>query len=206
MALKGKSYVAFAVAALAVTAANKSAFAETLMDQFPVKAVNIAQVTDSGSCLMFVTVPTGAGSADEVRVIGDASGEVKLYGSESLALSAAKTAKLTETATIVFKRKEKEGTATTPSKELIALHKAIVKERDKFTLSSAALETERALGEQTGWHVELIGSVKRTAYDLMVEKLASQNEAKANGVAKATAYATQLTNAGISPVTYLPIV
>lgn len=204
--LKGKSYVSYAVAALAVTAAAKSAFAETLLDQFAVKSVSIAQVTDSGSCLMFVTVPTGAAGADEVRVVGDASGQVKLYSTDSLAMSAAKTAKLTETATIVFKRKEKAGTVTTPSKELIALHKAIVKERDRFTLSSAALETERALGETTGWHVELLGSVKRIAYDLMVEQLASQNEAKANAIAKATAYATQLTNANINPVSYLPIV
>lgn len=206
MALKGKTYVAFAVAALAVTAAAKSAFAETLLDQFDVKSVNIAQVTDSGSCLMFVTVPTGAAGADEVRVVGDAGGEVKLYSTIQLAFSAANNAKLTETASVIFKRKEKAETLTTPSKELIALHKAIVKERDKFAASIAALETERALGETGGWNVALVGSAKRTAYDLMVEKLASQNEAKANGVAKATAYATQLTNAGINPVTYLPIV
>lgn len=204
--IKGKTYVAFAVAALAVTAAAKSAFAETLLDQFDVKSVSIAQVTDSGACLMFVTVPTGAAGADEVRVVGDASGEVKLYSTIALANSAANTAKLTAAAVVIFKRKEKLVALSTPSKELIALHKAIVKEREKFTASAAALETERALGELTGWHAELLGSVKRTAYDLMVEKLASQNEAKANAVAKATTYATLLTNAGINPATYLPIV
>jgi hypothetical protein len=199
MALKGKSYVAFAVAALAVVAANKSAFAETLMDQFPVKAVNIAQVTDSGSCLMFVTVPTGVAGADEIRVIGDASGEVKLYSTIALAHAAGRNASLTDTAVVTFKRMEKVEALSTPSKELIALHKAIVKERDKFTGTIAALETERGLGEQGGWNVALVGSAKRTAYDLMVERLASQNEAKANAVAKATAYATQLTTAGINP-------
>jgi hypothetical protein len=205
MALKGKTYVAFALAALAVTAAEKAAFSETLMDQFNVKSVSIAQVTDSGSCLMFVTVPTGASGADEVRVVGDSSGQVKLYTTGELAMTAAKGAKLTEAATILFKRKEKAGVATTPSKELIALHKAIVKERDKYIASIADLETERALGQTTGWNVELVGSVKRTAYDLMVERLASQNETKENAVLKATAYATALNNAGINPVTYLAI-
>ena len=206
MAFKGKTYVAFAVAALAVVPAAKSAFSETLLDQFDVKSVSIAQVTDSGACLMFVTVPTGAGGADEVRVVGDASGQVKLYGTAESATSAAKSAKLTETATIVFKRKEKAETLSTPSKELIALHKAIVKERDRFTLSIAALETERGLGEVALWNVALVGSAKRTAYDLMVEQLASQNEVKANAVVKAAAYATQLTTAGINPVSYLAIV
>lgn len=203
--VKGKSYIAFAVAALAVTAANKSAFAETLMDQFPVKAVSIAQVTDSGSCLMFVTVPTGVEGADEVRVIGDASGEVKLYTGIALANIAARNAKLTATATIVFKRMEKVQALTTPSKELIALHKSIVKERDAYGVRIVDIETERALGEVGGWNVELVGSAKRTAYDLMVEKLASLNEVKANAVAKAATYGTQLTNAGINPATYLPI-
>lgn len=206
MALKGKTYIAAAVAALAISAAAKSAFSETLLDQFPVSSIKIAQVTDSGACLMFVTVPTGAGGADEVRVVGDAGGEVKLYGAVALANTAVNNAKLTESATVVFKRKEKAGTITTPSKELIALHKSIVKERERFTLSVAALETERALGEVTGWNTELVGSVKRTAYDLMVEKLASQNEVKANAVAKAMAIAAQLTTAGINPTTYLPIV
>lgn len=203
---KGKSYVAFAVAALAVMAANKSAFAETLLDQFAVKAVNIAQVTDSGACLMFVTVPTGAAGADEVRVVGDAGGEVKLYSTVALAHAAGRNAKLTETATVVFKRMEKVQALSTPSKELISLHKAIVKERDAYTVKLTALETERALGETGGWNTELVGSAKRTAYDLMVEKLASLNEVKDNAVAKATTYATQLTNAGINPVTYAPIV
>ncbi|MEQ1638916.1 MAG: hypothetical protein ABL903_19830 [Methylococcales bacterium] len=202
---KGKSYVAFAVAALAVTAANKSAFSETLLDQFAVKSVSIAQVTDTGACLMFVTVPTGAAGADEVRVVGDSSGEVKLYTTVERANTAASTAKLTATATITLKRKEKIVALSTPSKELISLHRAIVREKLKFTASYAALETERALGQVTGWNVELIGSVKRTAYDLMVEKLASQDETKQNAIAKEAEYATLLTTAGINPATYLPI-
>lgn len=203
---KGKSYIAFAVAALAVTAANKAAFAETLLDQFPVKAVNIAQVTDSGACLMFVTVPTGASGADEVRVVGDTSGQVKLYSTVLLAHNAGRNAKLTSTATVTFKRMEKIQALSTPSKELIALHKAIVKERDAYTVKVTALEIERALGQAGGWDTELVGSAKRTAYDLMVEQLASLNEVKDNAVAKVAAYAAQLTTAGINPATYLPIV
>lgn len=203
---KGKSYIAFAVAALAVTAAAKPAFAETLLDQFSVKSVSIAQVTDSGACLMFVTVPTGMEGTDEIRVVGDAGGEVKLYSTVALAHTAGRNAKLTETATVTFKRMEKVQTLSTPSKELIALHKAIVKERDAYGVKIVALDTERGLGEVGGWNTELVGSAKRTAYDLMVEKLVSLNEVKANAVAKATAYATQLTTAGINPVTYLPIV
>ncbi len=202
---KGKSYIAFAVAALAVTAAEKPAFAETLLDQFTVKSVRIAQVTQSGACLMFVTVGTGAAGADEVRVVGDAGGEVKLYSTVALAHTAGRNAKLNETATVTFKRMEKVYALSTPSKELIALHKAIDKERIAFGLKISALETERALGQTGGWDVELLGSVKRTAYDLMVEKLASMNEVKTNAEAKAAAYATQLTTAGISPVNYLPI-
>jgi hypothetical protein len=203
--IKGKSFVAVAVAALGVLNSTKAAFAETLLDQFPVKSVHITQVTDAGACLMFVTVPTGVSGADEVRVVGDAGGEVKLYSTVALATAASNKATLTAAATVVFKRKEKMENVTTPSKELIALHKAIVKERNKFSESIANLEAERALGETGGWNVALVGSAKRTAYDLMVEKLESQNEAKANAVSKATAYATQLTNAGISPVTYLSI-
>lgn len=203
---KGNAFKAAALAALGLVATvGRAAVAETLLDQYTVKSMGIAQVGGAGKCLVVVTVNSGAGDSDEVRFVADNSGAIKLYGSIGSVEALIKSAKVEPTTVFTVKREAPEEVLQTPTNELKAIHKASVKELATSTATAAKQEIERAAAQAIGRDLEPLGSLKRTDYDDMVLVLASVNEVKTKAQARVTQYATLLTNAGINPATYLPI-
>lgn len=204
---KANSFIAAAALALGVTlTAGRPAVAETMLDQFTVKAMGIAQVNDAGQCIVIVTVNSGNAGADEVRVVGDFGGAAKLYTSIGMTDGIIKSAKIVETTEFKVKRKLKLATLSDPISTLKNLHKAFVRE----AASSLETKTKRAAsiaaGVVLGWDVMAADTAEKREDVEMRAQLASVTETNDNANAKVTAYATALTNAGINPVTYLPIV
>ena len=61
---KANAFILAAAAALGVTlTAGRPAVAETMLDQYIVKKMGIAQVNDAGQCVVIVTVNSGAAGA-----------------------------------------------------------------------------------------------------------------------------------------------
>lgn len=204
---KAKSFLSVAVAALGVVlTAGKPAVAETMLDQFTVSEMGIAQVNDAGQCVVIVSVNSGAAGAVEVRTVGDASGAEKLYASIGSAEGIIKSSKIEAGTDFVIKRKLKAVTLGSPINELKAFHKAFVKEKTSSTAASAKHETDRLVMVGLGYDVAGVGSPQLAEYENIVLQKASTDEIKANATAKEEQYATLLTNAGINPATYLPLV
>ena len=203
---KGNVFIAAAVAALGVSlTAAKPAVAETMLDQYTVKSMGIAQVGGYGKCLVIVTVNSGVNGADEVRVVADNKGSVKLYGSIGDVEALIKSCKVDASTVILIKRQSPVETLTSPVRELIKLHRDAVRTRDQAVANMAPLSVERSTAQGLNWDISAEGSLKRQTYDSMVLVLASIDESRANAATAATAYAAQLTTAGINPATYLPI-
>jgi hypothetical protein len=203
---KANGYFAVAAAALGlVLTAGKPAVAETMLDQYTVRDMGIAQVNDAGQCVVIVTVNSGDAGADEIRVVGDANGAAKLYASIGSAEGIIKSSKIELTTDFTIKRKLKAVTLGSPINELKAFHKAFVKEKASSTAASAKHETDRLVMVGLGYDVAGAGSPQLAEYENVILLKASVDEIKANATAKEAQYATLLTNAGINPLTYLPI-
>ena len=205
MISKANAFLVAAAAALGVTmTVGRPAVAETMLDQYTVKDMGIAQVNDAGACVVLVTVNSGVSGADEVRVVGDNSGAARLYAAFGAVDGIIKSAKIDANTDFTLKRKLKAVVIGDPVAELKALHKAFVKEAASSSATHAKQETARTVAVGLGWNVS-VGTPQREAYDDMVTVLASVTELNDHANVKKAAYAALLTAAGISPVTYLPI-
>lgn len=207
MIAKGNFYKTAAAAAVGmVLAANSHALAETLCNEYTVKKMGIVQVNAAGQCLVFVSVASGGSGEIENRVVGDANGAVKLFASYALTAKLMAEAKFDADTIVLVKRSVKPEIVTTPSREIITLHKAAKKEVASFAPRVAAMYAETGLAFDLGWSVLPVGAAKREQYEAMENQSSSLNEVVDIAGANVTKYATMLTNAGISPVTYLQIV
>lgn len=206
MIAKGNAFTSIALAALVVSVTvGKPAVAETLLDQYTVKSMGIAQVGGAGKCLVVVVVNSGDAGADETRFVADNSGAIKLYGSIGAVEALIKSCNVVSATVFNIKREATAETLATPTNELKAIHKAAVKELASSTVTFNKQEVERVAAVGVNWDTAAVGSLKRSTYDDMLLVLASVNEVKTKAAARVTTYAALLTAAGINPATYLPI-
>jgi hypothetical protein len=204
---KANVFMAAALAAMGVQeAAGKPPVIETLLDTYTVSNMHIAQVGGKGQCVAVVSVNTGENGAVENRFVAGADGAIKLYADFGAMQNLIKSCNVNETASFNLKREAPVEVLIAPSKELISLHKAAVKDITTYTKSSLDQSTAIAAGVGLFHDVAPVGSLKRRTYDDAVLVLASLNEVKTKATADAAKYATLLTAAGVNPVTYKPIV
>lgn len=178
--------------------------AETMLDQYVVNAVSIVAVNDAGQCLMIVEVPSGAEGTFESRVVGDSGGAAKLYA--GLAATAGAVKNIKGTPDISFYRKDKISSVGDPVAMLKYLHKGYVKERDSSAVVLAKHGKAISVAIGLGWPEYADGTSEKKEYKELVNKRASITEVNVNAESKLVQYGTLLTNAGINPLTYLPIV
>lgn len=201
---KANKFVAEAIASMGLTVPNKYAIAETLLDQYVVNGMEIAQVDDAGKCLVFVYVNNGIN--DETRVVGDSNGAVKLYTDLARVSAMIKHASPAPDAEFIYHPKVKQAAVGDPVAMLKNLHKALAKERDSSAAVMAKRQASITVATGLGWATLPKLSAQRVELDQYQNELLSVSEVNANAVAKLAKYATLLTNAGINPATYLPIV
>ena len=203
---KANGYFAFVAAALGVSlTAGRPAVAETMLDQYTVSSMGIAQVNDAGQCVVVVTVDSGAAGANEVRVVGDFSGAAKLYTNFGAADGIVKSAKINASTVILIKRKLKEVSLSDPVSELKRLHKAFVAEASKSLAVKTKLTTAKNVATGLGWPAAAADTAEFKEFAQISTELDSVTEVNNNANTKVTTYSAALTTAGINPVTYLPI-
>lgn len=200
MAIKTQAFVA-AAATLAGISAGASVLESTL-DNMTINGLKISEVSDgSRQCVVFAGVV--ANNATTYRPVCDGSGNVRLYGDVAAAANLAKKTNIGNGDVQYFKVVAQTSPGN-PVKRLIAQHKQITAENTRVTAVKDALASEKTAAEGLGWNTS-VGTPERAEYDDMVLRLAALNEAVSVSGARKTALGTALTNAGISPTTYLPV-
>ena len=204
---KANAYFLAAAAALGVAmTAGRPAVAETMLDQYTVSYFGIVEVVAGSKCMVVVGVNSGANGAVETRFVCDASGSAKLYSDFTAVKSVIESAKLGAGVQVKFERKLKAVTVGTPQATLIALHKAFTKEAASSSAIKAKLNTARNLAISLGWDALPATDANHIEYVEIDANFTSVKEVNDNAVGKVATYSALLTNAGINPVTYLPIV
>ena len=194
--------VALAALGLALTAGTH-AVAETLLDQYTVKALAIAQVNDLGNCIVIATVNTGAvGAVDQVRAVCDGKGDVKLYGSIGACENVIKASKMIESSEVTIKRKLKESTVGDPITSLKTKYKAFKKEAASSLALQTALQNKITAAIADGWDTS-VGTPEAAEYAYFVDALPSIREVKDWDDAKVVSIGAALTTAGVDPATVL---
>ena len=204
---KANAYLLAAAAALGVSlTAGRPAVAETMLDQFTVRQMGIVQVNDAGQCVVIVTVNSGAAGADEIRVVGDFGGNAKLYTNFGAADGIIKSSKIEATTDFKIKRKLPDVALSDPISTLVKMHKAFKAEGVKAAASKVAKEAEISASVVLGWDTMAADTAEKKEHVQMLLQLGTITETKTNADTRLAALTTALTNAGINPVTYLPIV
>lgn len=197
-----KSAVATA-AALAATLAFAGGMVEAQLDTTQgISAMHIVETSTSGSAVLFFTV--GTGGAAVTKVVTDAKGDVRIYGDSVSAMSAVKRAGVGSSVSVTVRKFDAPVNVGSPVASLIAAHKGAVKEAATGTANKAEITTKKTAAEAQGWNTQ-VGTPFRAEYDDIVQSLGIVETWRAASAARVTALATALTNAGISPVTYLPL-
>lgn len=202
MSVKTNGLKAVAAAALVLTlTAGAAPVAYGLINDYSIKAVGIAEVTDKGQCVVVITM-AGAlvTDPDVVRVIGTTSGDVRVFGDLAAAMAVVKNAKLTGNAVVTVKRREKTGSVGDPIATLKKRFLSFKKERDSAVVIKTELTAEKVAGEALGYQNE-VGTPERAYYDDLIVKISSVEEWRAFSDAQVVALAAALTAAGVDPLT-----
>ena len=200
MSRKANLLLVAATAALGITlTAGAKPVAEALINDYTIKAVNIAQVDDSGKCVAIVTLAVGTGP-DVVRAVADASGDVRVYGDFGATQGLVSRANMNATCIVTFKRKLKESVEVNPLSALKSKYKAFKAEKmlaDKNKLIAANNITAAvAVGYDTA-----VGTLEAETYVDLLNKQATVVEWYDFAAARTAALAASLTAAGIDPAT-----
>ena len=203
MISKANSFVALAVAALAMPlTAGRGAVAESMLDNYTVKKMGIAQVNDAGNAIVVVTVNSGASGADETRVVSDNKGAIKLYTAVSSTDSLMRGARFIPTTDVIVKRKLKAQTIGDPVAELKASHKAFSKEVASSGVNKVNLTTSKNAAIAQQWddvNVFAADTAQNLAYVDILLVLGVVTELNDYAVARKAALGAQLTAAGVNP-------
>ena len=164
-----------------------------------VSAIDAAEVTDKGKCLVFVTTSNG------VRPVADTSGNVKLFTDGAAVVALAKRSNLPGGQGVTIVKKAVNRPVGDPIAALKSQHK------QASTEAASALKPTNTLTQQVsgatslGWNTDPVGSATRAEYDDLINRQASVAEWKTKCDARVATLAAALVAAHIDPVTYLPI-
>lgn len=200
MSTKNNALVAIAAAALGVTmTAGANPVAEGLLNDFAVTEMGIAQIDDTGRCIIIVTVQNGAGPV-QIRPVCAASGDVKLYAEFGAANALIKKAKLSGGTVVRFKRKEKTASVGDPITTLKSQYKSFGVEKLAGEKSQLVIANKLTAADALGWDTA-VGTPEAAEYADYMAKQASVNEWIAYCAARVVSLAASLTAAGIDPAT-----
>lgn len=200
MAIKTQGFVA-AAAALAGVAAGASIL-ESSLDQVTVNGLKVTEVSDgSRNCIVFGNVVANGNTT--YRPVCDSSGNVRLYSDITAAAALAKKTNIGAGSVEYFKVVPQTAVGD-PVKRLIAQHKQITAENTRVTEKKDEITAKKTAAEGLGWNTS-VGTPERSQYDDYLVVLAALTEGVTLSAARKTALGTALTNAGISPTTYLPV-
>jgi hypothetical protein len=193
-----KTNIAMAAAlAAGVTLAGQTA--EPMLDNISgITAMRIVETDAKGACVLFYTVGT------DTKVVTDLKGDVRVYGGSDLALAAVKRAGVGSAVAVSIRKFDPVVNVGSPVQSLINSHKSAVREAKSALDNRGAIVTAKAAAEAQGWNSQ-VGTPQRAEYDDIVTRLAVVTEWKTSIDERVNSLAASLTNAGISPVTYLPI-
>lgn len=152
-----KNNALLAAAALAVgivPTVGAKPVAEGLLNDYNVNGMAVSQVDDSGRCIVFVTVPTGTESGDEIRPVSSASGDVKLFSDLGAVASLIKKAKLAGGVVVEYARKVKAGTVGDPVVTLKAQYKQIKAELLTGQGNATKIAAKIAAAVALGWDIQ----------------------------------------------------
>lgn len=201
---KANKFLLSAAASIGLVGVASYAVAETMLDQCIVNKMDIVQVDDAGKCVAYATLLIGGNV--QKRFVGDASGGAKLYTDLSAVARVIKNVNAGAGAEFVYHRKLTVANISDPISMLKTLHKAFMREKAATALVVAKREASITVANGLGWSVLPEDREERQLLTQYEQELLTLNEVLGNAVAKLAEYATLLTNAGINPATYLPIV
>jgi hypothetical protein len=200
MSKKANLLLVAAAAALGITITVGAApISEALLNDYTVKGVSIAQVDDSGRCVVIVTVQNGAGD-EQVRAVASASGDVRVYSDFGATAGLIKRSKLSETAVVTYKRKLKEANVGDPVASLKALYKSFKSEKATANNAKVMIASDITAAVAQGWDTAS-GTPEAVEFADYLKKQATVTEWYDYATARVTALAAALVAAGIDPVT-----
>lgn len=188
-----------AVAALGVGVALGSPVVEGLLNDFTVERIRIAQVDDSGRCIMLVDIKDSEGST-LVRPVATSSGDVKLFTDLASAQALILRAKFAPGASVTFVRKEKSRLIGDPIAALKMLYKAFKAEKMKGVAAAVKIAASIQAGAALGWNTA-VGTPEAFEFADYTAKAATVAESVDFCAGRIAALAASLTAAGIDPVT-----
>lgn len=203
--LKVNVLFAAALAALGgVVAAGVPAVPESLCDNYDVSSIEIAQVSETGGCMVIVSIATGVSGAVERRAVAGGNGDIRVFRDLAAVAGFVKSAKRVAGATVTYKPMVASATVGDPKARLIAAHKAAVRDVTSSTALITAITSSKVSAEALGDNT----AIGTPPYDVWVNygvRIAVTQVKKDWATAEATSKANALTAAGINPATYLPI-
>lgn len=200
MSVKNNSFIAFALAAtgLALTAGAKPV-SEGLLNDYTVSAVDIAQVDDSGRCIVIVGV-TAPGGTLETRVVCSASGDVKLFADFGAVEGLVKRAKLASGSLVSYFKKDKASSVGDPIAGLKSQYKSFKSEAAASLKAGQTITAKLVAAQALGWNTQT-GTPEAMEYADLQDKGASVGEWNTFCAARVVALAAALTAAGVDPLT-----
>ena len=200
MSVRINKTIPFALAALGVAlSAGANPVCEGLLNDYTVTKVGIAQVDDTGRCIMVVSIDNGD-AADVVRAVASASGDVKLFGDLASAQALILRAKFAPATVVSFVRKEKTRPLGDPLAALKSLYKAFKAEKmtgEKALVKIAALVVA---ADAVGWNTA-VGTPEAFEYADYGQKRATVTESVSFATGRIAALAASLSAAGVDPLT-----
>jgi hypothetical protein len=202
MSIKSNLLKPIALAALGV-AVTHGAIAESLLDNYTVKAVKIAQVDDALRCLVVVTVNDGVeGSVDQVRFVATVNGDLKVFANLGATTALVQKSNMSADAVTTVVRRLVPVTVPNPVNSLKALYKAAKKSKLSTAAELIAITAQKTAAQAQNWP-NMAGTQFQLTYQDYLLNEAVVTEANAFEAARVVSLAASLTAAGVDPLTVI---
>ena len=199
MSLKNNALIPAVALALGLTVdAAAGPVCEGVLNDYPVTAFGFAEVDSTGRSMAVVSVDVGGGA--KVRVVADALGNAKLFGSADAVIALSKRCLMAANVAITYRRYVATGTVGDPVAALKSKYKSAKTEEATAVKQEANLTQKVAAGVALGWDVS-IGTPENLEYVDLTNRKTSITEWKTLIGDKKTALAASLTAAGVDPLT-----
>lgn len=200
MSKRANIFLAAAVASLGLTlTVGAKPVSEQLLNDYIITGMSIAQVDDSGRCVVIVSIKDGA-NPDKVRAVAATTGDVRVYSDFGATAGIIARAQMVDGASVTYIRKLKESQSSgDPVAKLKALYKSFKNEK------AAALKQQTSLGvtiialTQLGANTA-VGTPEAYDYADAVSKQVTVTEWYDFATARVTALALSLVAVGVDPL------
>lgn len=199
MSVRINKNIPAAVLALGIEVALSSPIVEGLLNDFTVERIRIAQVDDSGRCIMLVDIKDIEGST-QVRPVATSNGDVKLFTDLASAQALILRAKFALGASVTFVRKEKSSPIGDPIAALKKLYKAFKAEKMKGVAAAVKIAASIQAGTALGYN-QAVGTPEAIEFADYMAKAQTVAESVNFCAGRITALAASLTAVGIDPLT-----